>query len=75
MSFQDKILKCSDCGTEFTFSAEERDALKSEGYANEPTRCHRCRHARKLEGYRDSGRSRYTGSGWKGGRLWLGDTR
>ena len=75
MSFEGKTIRCSDCGIEFTFSAEEREALKSEGFTNEPIRCHRCRQSRKLEGYKDSGRSTYTGSGWKGGRFRLGDTR
>ena len=75
MSFQDKTLKCSDCGTEFNFSAEEQEAFQSVGRTNGPTRCHKCRQARMLEGYRDGGRSPYTGSGWKGGRLRLGDTR
>ncbi|MQY56418.1 MAG: zinc-binding protein, partial [Dehalococcoidia bacterium] len=25
MSFQDKSIQCSDCGTAFTFSAEEQE--------------------------------------------------
>jgi len=75
MSFQDKTLKCSDCGNRFTFSAEEQEDSQSRGYTSEPTRCHRCRQERKLESYGDGGRSRYTGSGWKGGRLRHGDTR
>jgi CxxC-x17-CxxC domain-containing protein len=49
MSFQDKSLQCSDCGTEFTFSAEEQELFQSRGYTNEPKRCPSCRQARKAD--------------------------
>ena len=49
MSFQDKSLECSDCGTTFTFSAEEQEFFQSKGYVNEPKRCPECRQARKSE--------------------------
>ena len=49
MSFQDKSLQCSDCGTTFTFSAEEQEFFQSKGYTNEPKRCPSCRQARKSE--------------------------
>ncbi len=39
MSFQDKSIRCSDCGTVFTFSAEEQEFFQSKGYTNEPKRC------------------------------------
>jgi len=51
MSFQEKSLQCSDCGTAFTFSAEEQEFFASKGYTNEPKRCLTCREARKAEGY------------------------
>jgi len=51
MSFQDKSLQCSDCGTTFTFSAEEQELFQSRGYTNEPKRCPSCRQARKSERY------------------------
>jgi len=51
MSFQDKSLQCSDCGTSFTFSAEEQELFASRGYTNEPKRCFSCRQARKSERY------------------------
>jgi len=51
MSFQDKSLQCSDCGTTFTFSAEEQELFQSRGYTNEPKRCPSCRQARKAERY------------------------
>ena len=57
MSFKDKTLECSDCGNEFTFSAEEQEQFQSRGYTNEPKRCPECRQARKTERYGNSGNS------------------
>jgi CxxC-x17-CxxC domain-containing protein len=55
LSFEDKTLQCSDCGTTFTFSAEEQEFFQSKGYTNEPKRCPACRQARKAERYGSSG--------------------
>ncbi len=55
MSFEDKQLQCSDCGTTFTFSVEEQEFFQSKGYTNEPKRCSPCRQTRKTERYGDSG--------------------
>ncbi|MFH1169402.1 MAG: CxxC-x17-CxxC domain-containing protein [Chloroflexota bacterium] len=55
MSFQDKSIQCSDCGTTFTFSAEDQEFFRSKGYTNEPKRCPECRQARKSERYGSSG--------------------
>jgi CxxC-x17-CxxC domain-containing protein len=49
MSFQDRSLQCADCGSTFTFSAEEQEFYQSKGYVNEPKRCPDCRKARKAE--------------------------
>ena len=49
MSFQDKSIECSDCGSTFTFSAEEQEFFQSKGYTNEPKRCPECRQARKSQ--------------------------
>ena len=49
MSFEDKSIQCSDCGTTFTFSAEDQEFFRSKGYTNDPKRCPSCRQARKLE--------------------------
>ncbi len=54
MSFLDKSLQCSDCGSTFTFSAEEQEFFQSKGYTNEPKRCPSCRQARKAERYGNS---------------------
>jgi CxxC-x17-CxxC domain-containing protein len=51
MSFKDKTIQCADCGTEFTFSAEEQELFQTRGYTNEPKRCPSCRQARKAERY------------------------
>jgi len=55
MSFQDKLLQCSDCGQEFTFTAGEQEFYSSRGLQNEPRRCPDCRRARKTERYGNSG--------------------
>ena len=49
MSFQDKSIQCSDCGTIFTFSAREQEFFASKGFTNEPRRCPQCRKARKQQ--------------------------
>ena len=54
MSFEDKSLTCSDCGTTFTFSAEEQEFFQTKGYTNEPKRCPTCREARKTQRYGDN---------------------
>jgi len=57
MSFQDKSIQCSDCGTTFSFSAEEQEFFASKGYTNDPKRCPSCREARKSARYGNSGYS------------------
>jgi hypothetical protein len=49
MSFQDKSLKCTDCGTGFTFTSGEQEFYATKGYTNEPKRCPGCRKAKKLQ--------------------------
>jgi len=55
MSYQDKSIKCFDCGTTFTFSADEQEQFASRGYTNEPKRCPSCRQARKAQQTGNSG--------------------
>ena len=45
--FEDKTLKCKDCGEEFVFTAGEQEFYESKGFVNEPQRCKKCRDARK----------------------------
>ena len=59
MSFQDKTIQCSDCGTSFTFTAEEQEFYKSKGYTNDPKRCPSCRQKRKAQQYGNSGNRSY----------------
>ncbi len=54
MSFEDKSIQCSDCGREFTHSAEDQEYFQSKGFTNEPKRCPECRQARKSERYGNS---------------------
>ncbi len=56
MSFKDKSIQCSDCGTTFGFSAGEQEFFESKGFTNEPKRCPSCRGANKA---RKSGNGNY----------------
>ena len=49
MGFEDKSLRCSDCGATFTFSAKDQEFYQQKGYTNEPKRCPTCRAAKKAE--------------------------
>jgi hypothetical protein len=49
MSFQDKTLQCSDCGTSFTFRAREQEFFASKGFTNEPRRCPQCRKSKRQQ--------------------------
>lgn len=62
MAFADKVLVCSNCGSEFTFTAGEQEFYAAKGFTNEPRRCPTCRASRKTErgGY-SSGETRYAG--------------
>ena len=43
MDFQDKILKCMDCGTEFLFTAGEQSFFYDKQFRHEPKRCKSCK--------------------------------
>ena len=45
--FEDKTLKCKECGAEFVFTAGEQEFYAEKGFQNEPQRCKACRDARK----------------------------
>lgn len=45
--FQDKTLKCKDCGRDFVFTAGEQEFYAEKGFVNEPQRCKDCRDAKK----------------------------
>lgn len=39
MSYKDKLLNCSGCGTEFIFRVEEQRRMAAEGDVVEPQEC------------------------------------
>ena len=43
MEFQDRMLKCVDCGTEFVFTAGEQLFFHDKQFRNEPKRCKNCK--------------------------------
>lgn len=47
MTFKDKEIQCTDCGTRFGFSAEEQSFYAGKGLDNEPRRCKQCRTERR----------------------------
>ena len=49
MAFEDKTLKCRDCGVDFVFTAGEQEFYAQKGFENEPTRCNDCRRKKKQQ--------------------------
>jgi CxxC-x17-CxxC domain-containing protein len=49
MDFQDKTLRCRDCGASFIFTAGEQGFYLEKGLMNEPQRCPNCRANRRRE--------------------------
>ena len=45
--YEDKTLKCKDCGADFIFESGEQQFYAEKGFDNEPTRCRDCRNAKK----------------------------
>ena len=43
MEFQDKVLKCIDCGSDFVFTAGEQLFFHDKQFKNEPKRCKACK--------------------------------
>jgi CxxC-x17-CxxC domain-containing protein len=43
MEFQDKVLKCVDCGADFIFTAGEQLFFHDKQFKNEPKRCKACK--------------------------------
>jgi len=57
--FQDRVLRCSDCGADFTFTAGEQRFYEEKGFTNQPRRCKACKANRQD---RPAGRS-FSGGG------------
>ncbi len=47
MEFQDKVLKCIDCGSDFIFTAGEQLFFHDKQFKNEPKRCKACKSKRQ----------------------------
>lgn len=43
MNFQDKAIKCVECGTDFIFGVDEQRRMAAEGKIDEPQECPACR--------------------------------
>jgi len=65
--FTDKTLTCADCGTPFTFRADDQAYHQERGFTNEPRRCQSFRAAKRAE--------RNGGSSYGGSSSYCGDYR
>ena len=48
--YEDKTLKCKECGNDFVFTAGEQQFYAEKEFKNEPQRCKACRDKRKNAG-------------------------
>jgi CxxC-x17-CxxC domain-containing protein len=49
MEFVDKVLKCSDCGSDFVFTAGEQLFFHDKQFKNDPKHCKQCK-AKRMRG-------------------------
>ncbi|MBI2941097.1 MAG: zinc-ribbon domain containing protein, partial [Chloroflexi bacterium] len=63
MHYDDKLLRCRDCGMDFVFTAGEQEFYARKGLLHEPTRCTACRALRKGRTTPDAGARVANGSG------------
>jgi CxxC-x17-CxxC domain-containing protein len=52
MEFQDKVLKCVECGADFVFTAGEQLFFFDKKFTNDPKRCKQCKAKRANGGPR-----------------------
>ena len=46
MEYQDRVLKCVECGADFVFTSGEQMFFADKGFKNEPKRCKACKSKR-----------------------------
>ena len=68
MEFQDKVLKCIDCGADFVFTAGEQLFFHDKQFKNEPKRCKACKAKRASSSWVPP-RPRATIPRWKRGPI------
>jgi hypothetical protein len=56
MEFQDKSLRCVDCGNEFIWTAGEQLFFADKQFKNEPKRCKSCKAKRASRSHVEPGR-------------------
>jgi len=49
MAFEDKRLRCADCGAEFVWTAGEQQFYADKQLSNEPRRCRNCKSKRAAQ--------------------------
>jgi len=54
--FEDRVLKCVDCGADFEFTAGEQQFYHEKDFKNEPKRCKSCK-AKRQSGSSERGGS------------------
>jgi CxxC-x17-CxxC domain-containing protein len=59
MEFIDRVLKCSDCGAEFVFTAGEQLFFHDKQFKNDPKHCKQCK-AKRASGGRVRAETRTT---------------
>ena len=64
---EDQTIKCVDCGEDFLFTVGEQAFYREHGLTHAPTRCKRCREARKQNRGDDRGPRAMGGGGGGGG--------
>ena len=62
MEFQDRILRCVDCGAEFVWTAGEQQFFADKNFKNEPKRCKACKAKRASRPAGADGRARTGGN-------------
>jgi CxxC-x17-CxxC domain-containing protein len=60
MEFIDRVLKCSDCGAEFVFTAGEQLFFHDKQFKNDPRHCKQCKAKRVRGGPRARSETRTT---------------